>query len=311
MDKLNSFFEFILNVILTTTGHLIWLLGLIFIFGLLLYFLSRITRITYVKTAGEKLDIIVTGWIGTPVHEIGHAIFCILFRHKIIAIKLFNPDPSDGTLGYVNHSYNPSSRYQRIGNFFIGIGPVLFGAFVLYALLYFLMPEIQAGISQIDSKNFIIEQNINSASRLAMWETFKYSAGCILSLIFSVENLTNWKFWIFLYLSFSVASHMQLSPPDIKGAASGLLTLVITLLIFNLIILSVEAFGFHSVFGEFWKYIKLETYSFYINGFLGVLGSLFIYAFFISGINFVVSYILLNIYNGLIKKNGIINPFWI
>jgi hypothetical protein len=120
MNSINTALDFFTKVVITTIGHLVWLLSLIFIFGLLLYLLARFTRTTYVKSAGVKLDIIVTGWFGSPVHEIGHALFCILFRHKIVDIKLYKPDPSDGTLGYVLHTYNQDSRYQKIGNFFIG-----------------------------------------------------------------------------------------------------------------------------------------------------------------------------------------------
>lgn len=255
------------------------------------------------------MDIIFTGWVGTPAHELGHAIFCVLFRHKIVEMKLYNPDPTDGTLGYVAHSYNPNSRFQKIGNFFIGIGPILFGALVLYAMLYFLMPELHRFFSHIEQQSANMVQDVRSGSWLGIWEALRNATTTILAAIFNAEHLTNWRFWVFLYLSFCVASHMELSPPDIKGAKSGLITLVLTLLIFNLIVMSIEALGFHSYAGSYWQYVKLETYSAHINSFLGALSALFSYALIISGLNLVISYIGLTIYN-LIKGNGLINPFW-
>jgi len=277
--KYVDIFDFLTKVTTATINHLVWLLGPIFIFGLLLHLLARFTRNTYIKSVGTKLDVIITGWIGTPIHELGHALFCILFRHRIVEMKLYSPDPSSGTLGHVSHTYNSKSRYQKIGNFFIGIGPILFGAVVLYALMYFLMPEMLA---------------------MGSWQS-------ILSGIFDRGNLLNWHFWVFLYLSFCIASHMELSPADIKGAGSGLITFIITIFIFNFLVIGAETLGIASFAGKYWRYIKLETYSSYINGFLSRLGTLLTYALIISGLNFVLSYICLSIYS-LIKYKRLLNP---
>lgn len=309
MKNINTLLDFLGKVVSTTAGHLIWLLGLIFIFGLILYLLARFTRLTYVKSAGQKLDIIITGWIGTPVHELGHAIFCILFRHKIVDIKLYNPDPDDGTLGYVSHSYNPNSTFQKIGNFFIGIGPILFGALVLYAALYYLMPDLQSVLTTVEKNSTGLAQDVQTGSWLGVWTAIKLSTQNILDVIFNTNNITNWRFWVFLYLSFCVASHMELSPPDISGAKGGLITMVVALLFFNLFILIVEAFGLHSILGTFWQYIKIETYAPYINKALGAMGALFVYAVIISGFNFILSFTILSIHN-IIRRRGLFNPFW-
>ncbi len=310
MNTFNVILDFLASVALATMSQLVWLLGFIFVFGLLLYFLSRFTRITYVKSAGVKLDIIFTGWIGTPVHEMGHAIFCVLFRHRIVAMKLYNPDPADGALGYVSHTFDERSRYQKIGNFFIGIGPILFGSLVLYALLYFLLPHLSLLVLQAQQQGTHMAHDMRGGSWLSAWQVAYSSAAGIFKGVFSAENFSSWRFWLFLYLSFCIASHMTLSPPDIKGAKNGLITVVVTLLICNLIILGIEALGFHSYAGSYWQYVKLDTYSVYINSFLGALGALLTYALIISGVNFVVSYIGLSIYN-LVKGRGFINPFWI
>jgi hypothetical protein len=309
VETINKVLDFLGNVVLTTLGHVVWLLGLIFIFGLLLYLLARFTRLTYVKSVGQKLDIVITGWIGTPVHELGHALFCILFGHKIVEIKLYNPDPDDGTLGFVSHSYNPKSTYQKIGNFFIGIGPILFGALVLYAALYYLMPNFQTVFSTVEKHGSGIAMDVQAGSWLGVWTAIKSTTTSILAVIFNVDNLSNWKFWVFLYLSFCVASHMELSPPDISGAKGGLITLILALLFFNLFILLIEAIGWNSFLGEYWKYLKLETYALHINSFLGVLGALFVYSVIISGLNFVVSFLGLSTVN-VIRGRGLFNPFW-
>ena len=129
---------------------------------------------------------------GVMVHEIGHALFCVIFRHKIVEMKLFSPE-EDGTLGYVNHSYNPNSFYQRIGNFFIGTGPIWFGIVVLCFVSWMLLPN---------------EMNIGNFFSAAFWG--------------------RWQSYIWLYLALTIASHITLSPPDLKGAADGGITILTT-----------------------------------------------------------------------------------
>jgi len=201
VNNVNDVISFFFNVAISTFNDLVWLLGLLFVFGLMLYFISKFTRTTYINSVGEKMDIIFTGWIGTPVHELGHALFCILFRHRIIEMKLYNPNPANGTLGYVIHTYNPKSRYQKIGNFFIGIAPILFGTLVLYMLMFFLMPTLTLTFSNVDRNTIGLTQNLRSGSLFESWNIIYISTTGILSGIFSIQNLFNWKFWIFLYLS--------------------------------------------------------------------------------------------------------------
>ena len=60
--------------------------------------------------------------IGTPIHELGHAVMCLLFGHKIQKLVLWQPHHTDGAFGYVKHSYNARNLYQRMGTLFIGVG---------------------------------------------------------------------------------------------------------------------------------------------------------------------------------------------
>lgn len=312
MENVNIVLDFIAQVVMMTVSQLVWLLGLIFVFGLLMFLCARFTRTTYIKSCGDfgtKLDVMVTGWIGTPIHELGHALFCVLFRHRIHEIVLYSPNSEDGTLGYVSHTFNENSRYQQIGNFFIGVGPILFGSIVLYALMYYLMPGMILTFADIEEQGVTLAQDITSGNWKNLVGSFFSSLGTISSALFDWRNIFNWKFWVFLYFSFCIASHMELSPPDIKGALSGLITFVFTVLFLNLFVGVIEVFGYDKFAGDYWQYIKIETYAPYINAFLGALGALLSYALVISALNFVLSYIVLGIYS-LRKGNGFVNPFW-
>ena len=308
MGELNSLLDFLKAVALVTASQLIWILGVLFVFGFMLYLLARFTRTTYAKTAGPKLDIGITGWLGTPVHELGHALFCIIFRHRIVEIKLYSPNSTDGTIGYVNHSYNRLSTYQRIGNFFIGVGPIILGSIVIYALLYYLVPNAREVLSGIDAQSKVVAGAAHGHFA-AILASLKATTLVTLKSLFNPANFSSYLFWIFLYISVCVASHMELSPSDIKGALGGLISLIIFFLLLNLAIMLLEVSGISHYFGHWWSYVKLETYGGVINKYVGMFAALFIFAGIISAINLVVSYVVLNSYT-LIKGRGMVNPFW-
>ena len=74
----------------------------------------------------------MSAFIGVPIHELSHAFFAVLFRHKIDKMCLFQRE-SSGRLGYVQHCWNTRSLYQVVGLFFIAIAP-LFGAGLVIVL---------------------------------------------------------------------------------------------------------------------------------------------------------------------------------
>ena len=113
-------------------------------------------------------------------------------------MKLFSPE-ADGTLGYVNHAYNPKNLYQRIGNFFIGTGPIWGGLFMILLISRWLLPSGSWG----------------ELLTLQVW--------------------SRWQSWLWLYLFLTAASHITLSPPDLQGTLDG--GVFIILLVFALTLL--------------------------------------------------------------------------
>ena len=97
--------NFILDVFKISTIEILYITGIIIIVGYLLGILERMINTNMQRALGYK-GILLTAWLGTPIHEFGHAAMCITFGHKINKIKLLQLNSPDGTLGFVEHSYN-------------------------------------------------------------------------------------------------------------------------------------------------------------------------------------------------------------
>ena len=211
-------------------------IGIFFVPGLVLTLI-----VNYASSSLQRRALIIIGrgwylglfgWLGTIIHELGHAFFCLVFGHKITAMKLFDPDPETGTLGYVQHAYDSSNIYQLVGNFFIGIGPILLGIALIYLLLHLLLAlnpfKFALNVS-------LPTANIYSWDILArIFQTIWTSSSQLIAGIFSRPNLATWQFYVFFYLTFTIGSSIILSPSDIKGTLIGLSVILILFFIFNL-----------------------------------------------------------------------------
>jgi hypothetical protein len=130
--------QYIEKASLSSFFQLVAILGPLLFLSLLMHYLSLATEKISYKLFGVKGYLYVFGWLGTSLHELGHAIFALLFGHRITEMKLFKPDKETGTLGYVKHTYNKNNIFHLVGNFFIGIGPILLGTFFIFLLSFFL-----------------------------------------------------------------------------------------------------------------------------------------------------------------------------
>lgn len=212
----------IVQILISFLTQVALTIGIIILFG----YLIAICNSRFYANFGAKSTIVcyMTGFIGTPVHEFSHALMCVIFGHKINEIKLFQINSSDGTLGYVNHSYNPRNIYQSIGTFFIGVAPILIISTLLYLLLYLLLPELTESI-----KDCITEINFTLGFK-GVFIVFKTMFEQI------IASLDNYKLWIFILISTNLSLHMTLSGADINSAKKGLVIIVVLMLIVNIIL---------------------------------------------------------------------------
>ncbi|MGL5354114.1 MAG: hypothetical protein ACRDA5_12435, partial [Clostridium sp.] len=165
--------------------------------------------------------VIITGVIGTTIHEFSHYIMCKIFMHKVNSIKWFSISTNDSEeLGYVSHSYNRKSIYQRVGNFFIGVAPIIVGSLILVGFFYLLLPESFNSIySQINIKDYVMD--IGEFNLLSLISVLYNNFILIIRNLFSFENLTTIRFWIYLFISVSISTHMSLSKADLKNSLDG------------------------------------------------------------------------------------------
>ncbi|MFD1671328.1 hypothetical protein ACFQ5M_04390 [Agrilactobacillus yilanensis] len=144
-------------MIIFKTYVLPWLLLFVIIYSytFVLKWLLDHTKQRISQTFGVKAQLYF-GFLGIWIHEISHAFFALLFHHRIVDMKLmeYRPTGQDVTLGHVDHSFNKRSIYQMMGNFFIGIGPLIgCSAFLVFAFRL-LVPASYDGFATI-LENFV------------------------------------------------------------------------------------------------------------------------------------------------------------
>ena len=202
------------------------LFGVYFIFGFIMNWLEQINTEMIYKAFGY-IGVVITGFIGTVTHEFSHFITCLLFRHQVTEVAWFRPRAAmrDGVLGYVAHSYNPDSLYQRIGNFFIGIAPLLLGSIFILILFHLCLPKAARKYTQ--DLSVAMRQVSNSFTIGGIIKMMFKQTGQLFSHLFTKENMKKPIFWLFLFAMYSISSHMSLSMADLKGAMVGLIVLLV------------------------------------------------------------------------------------
>ena len=179
--------------------------------GTITVLISRRNKVLTVVIGGFYAQIILGG-VGVIIHELSHLLMALLFGHQIVSFRLLhipNPsNPGDNALGYVNHAWNEHSFYQRVGNVFIGIAPVVGCTLAIIGLTQWLVPGIfelwQAVIAQAE-----IPQIQLTAGRLILW-------------LILIANIAIGGF--------------DLSSADLENSATGLMMLLAVFLITALIL---------------------------------------------------------------------------
>ena len=231
MQWFNTVLSYTANIVGNLFVQLTFTVGLVILYGV---FISLCNRLFY-DACGDRAFWIVrlTGYIGTPIHELSHALMCLLFGHSVKKVSLFGDSPKSKTLGYVEHTYRRGNMYHQLGNFFIGVSPVLAGGIVILLLIRFATPSLYGNmwVSAEQMKAFLSFQ-MSVSDILSVFD----SLFSILLAILSPRNFINWRWWLCMLLVFSVALHMEISRSDIRSGLKGLGVITVMLLITDVIL---------------------------------------------------------------------------
>jgi hypothetical protein len=221
---------YLCQALVLTSEQLLILFAPALLIALAMHLISATIRDRAALLLGEKVHIWLTA-PGTVVHELGHALFCLLFGHKIREISLFRPR-KDGVLGFVKHCWNRKSLYQNIGNFFIGTGPIWLGSALIVLISFALFgTELWRPLQAIHS---VPTDFVTWHGNLRLAGEFWQALLTLFQQIHNARLYQDWHFYLGLYLLFCIGSHVTLSPSDLKGAGAGLFALGALLLAFNL-----------------------------------------------------------------------------
>ena len=196
-------------------AQLLFTVGVVVASGFLISLLRKV--FVYFAGNGAYWVLLVTGVVGTPVHELSHALMCLIFGHRIDSVTLYRPCGPGGSLGCVQHSYNKKNLYHNIGHFFIGTAPILCGGLVILLLMRILIPDVYFQVAPGLAGSL-------DMSEMSFGGVMSNYGGALLhtiGVIFRLENLSVLGWWVFIILAIMIACHMELSVSDVRSGAVG------------------------------------------------------------------------------------------
>ena len=199
---------------LTYIGELLALtLGVMVVCGLVAW-AAREIFMYFVGNSGTAV-FYASSVVGTPVHELGHALMCIPFGHRITDMKLLLP-PSrrSRTLGYVEHSYNRKNPWAVFGDLFISFGPIFSGVGVMILVLNLCFPD--QWVAYLESSRAMVASGADLREMSSIAFTLLFS-------LFDAIKADATRSIVGILIILSVSQHITLSLADLKGCFKALI----------------------------------------------------------------------------------------
>lgn len=174
--------------------------------GLVAVAVSRANKDLSIRVGGFYGQVVLGG-IGVMIHELSHLIVAVVFGHHIQSVSLLHipnvHNPADRGLGHVGHVWNDENLYQKVGNVFIGIAPVIGCALVMVWSTKLLVPQVyNRWLMSVGDPRLM-------AGNSTWWQ---------------------WLLWIILMVNISVGG-FDLSAADLANSRQGLIALVVIILL--------------------------------------------------------------------------------
>lgn len=176
----------------------------------LLLHLVHVAAVARLTGALGQRAVLVTGWLGVPLHEASHATACILFGHRIRRMVWLSLDSRSDRLGEVQHSYDKRRPLQRIGNPVIALAPLVAGSFAIQASLWLHFRD--ASPADIGPSDVLPPLALIGQGGQVAWHLLRQSADLDLSALGTA------------YIVLCIGAHMLPSIADMKSAYPGHLT---------------------------------------------------------------------------------------
>jgi len=174
-----------------------------------LYFATRQACSRLVKAFGWRALLLIS-WIGTPVHELSHALVVLLLGGKLKEVSLFSANSATGELGSVSYTFKSSAPIRRT---VVALAPLVGGTAVLLAVTRLLFPDVMSLAWEQKlafSKDSLLELPLGLAS--ALGENF---VGLVKALT-SRAVVSRWQTWLWVYLVVCIGTRLSPSRVDFK-----------------------------------------------------------------------------------------------
>lgn len=248
--------EFLITKFIDTIVFLANTVGIFLIFGLLFKLLSSEIQKLEIDLFGLFSYIIIYPFV--IIHELSHLIMAIIFTNRITEVKLLNFS-NDNTLGYVsfskvNSNFKIRNLYQNIGDFYVGLAPIIIGSGLFLIISKFINNDLFNSIIKLSEKNETIFDLLASFKNVN-----------------NIQYIFNFNFILVILIIFSISSLFLLSKSDWEGCLQGIPYLVMTMFVVNVF------FNSFTWFIDFSKWLYFIQNTLFLTMLYIVFYSLLIY----------------------------------